>query len=107
MIADEPAAAGDSRGWIAGGHSRNARKRELVARAFAASSPCFALRSRQGRWPPQRLRIGDAGSLIIRSLILRSWVATGFGKCGTPFERCRAEAVVPPRSGDKGKQETT
>jgi hypothetical protein len=33
--------------------------------------------------------------------------ATGLGQCGTPFERCRAEAVIPLLSGDKAEQETT
>jgi hypothetical protein len=35
-------------------------------------------------------------------------LAAGFGQRGTAFERCRAEAIIAPRSrGDEADQEST
>jgi len=59
MIAAEPAATGDSRGWIAGGHTRKRAWARLVARALRPSSPILLFGAGQGRWTPQRLQVRD------------------------------------------------
>src|ERR1017187_2041682 len=58
MIAAEPAAVGGSRGGNAGGHSRNARKRDWLPWALRPPLPP-ALRSRKDRWPPQAPQVRD------------------------------------------------
>jgi hypothetical protein len=53
-----------------------------------------ALRTGLGCWLPQRLP----------EVIARSQKVIGFSKSGAPSkERCRAEAVISPPSGDKSK----
>jgi hypothetical protein len=65
----------------------------------AASSPILLLGADRAAGQPRGLSIRDREVTNPR---------TGFGKCGTRhfFERCRAEAVIPP-IGDKATQETT
>jgi len=78
MIAAEPAAAGDSRGWIAGGRTQRTRERDWLP-GRCGLLPHSAPRSGSGRWPT--VAVADSRSRGVGS-------ATGFGKCGTPFERC-------------------
>jgi len=97
MIAVLPAAAGGSRGWTAGGHP-DTRVSATGCPGIAASSP-LALREQDG----SLVAAAVADARFARS----RGSATGFGKSGARYsprsECCRAEAVVPPPRGDKGR----
>jgi len=98
MIAAEPAAAGDSRGWIAGGANPEiARERDWLP-GRCGLLPHSVLRSRSGRRPT--VAVADSKPRGVGS-------ATGFGKCGTRFERCSGWSGHSPPSGEKLEQEFT
>ena len=86
MIAAESVAAGDSRKGIAGGTHQKRAQARLVARALRPPPPtCFS--KQEG--PLATATVAEASSKDDEA-------ASGFGKSGAPWERCRAKAVIAP-----------